>query len=575
MPARVLADRLAVECVLSDGSRFTTDLSGLPCPRLAADLAVGLAGLVHPAGPLNTKTTIRGYRCAVGQLARFLHGAGFVGGADELSRARLVEFWLATRPHWESMTRAVLRSLDAQTGVLRQEVREHLTGRALQHVRDRDRQPFQPYSDSEWTRLLECCLTVTRTARSQQEAATAAGQAAQDPREVGWSPDNHLHLLLQKGPLKTAEIANYLGCTEQDLWRAGGVTRTARLLFPTVEVALAYRLLLGMTTGIVPDGLDDLDLNDVDWAGDTTVLLNYVKGRTGPESMTLPKSGARVLRQWLRHSALLRRFAPEEIRSRLWLAYAPLAAGSHAIFVATFQRHTVRRWVDAHQLKADDGTPLRIHKHRLRTTFAHRRDKSRWTGRTTIDPNRSAKVEGDHYLSTLSPAEQDAVDAVIEQAQADLVRKAHTPLVLDTEQTTQAAAALPVRVADMELTDEVITELVGGQRDVFTAACANQLAGLHGPKGQPCPARPWVCLLCPLAVFAPRHAPNLLRLKAFFTRQFQQMPLEQFMAVFGPYARCLDEQILPRFPEAVLAAAAHQVGDCDEELPLRPEERTT
>ena len=83
-------------------------------------------------------------------------------------------------------------------------------------------------------------------------------------------------------------------------------------------------------------------------------------------------------------------------------------------------------------------------------------------------------------------------------------------------------------------------------RDVFTAACADQLARLHGPAGKPCPARPWVCLLCPLAVFAPRHAVNLLRLKAFFSRQWRKMPAAQFMAVFGPYAARIDH-ILTRF----------------------------
>ena len=101
-------------------------------------------------------------------------------------------------------------------------------------------------------------------------------------------------------------------------------------------------------------------------------------------------------------------------------------------------------------------------------------------------------------------------------------------------------------VAELGLDDTVLAELVGGQRDVFTAACADQLSGLHGPKGKPCPARPWVCLLCPLAVFAPRHAANLLRLKAFFGRQWQQMPAAQFMAVYGPYAQRID-QVLDRF----------------------------
>jgi hypothetical protein len=82
-----------------------------------------------------------------------------------------------------------------------------------------------------------------------------------------------------------------------------------------------------------------------------------------------------------------------------------------------------------------------------------------------------------------------------------------------------------------------------------------------------------VCLLCPLAVFAPRHASSLLALKAFFSRQWQQMPAAQFMAVFGPYSQRIG-QVLDRFDPAVLAEAAQEVGDHDGELPLRPGEST-
>ena len=141
------------------------------------------------------------------------------------------------------------------------------------------------------------------------------------------------------------------------------------------------------------------------------------------------------------------------------------------------------------------------------------------------------------------------------------------------EDAATVARDYPHLVAALNLDDTVLAELIGGQRDVFTAACADQLAGLHGPKGKPCPARPWVCLLCPLAVFAPRHATNLLRLKAFFARQWRQMPADQFMAVFGPYADRI-EQILDRFDHTVLALATVQVRDTDDELPLRPEEHT-
>jgi hypothetical protein len=390
---------------------------------------------------------------------------------------------------------------------------------------------------------------------------------------AGWSEGNLLWLLLHRGPAGQPVIARHAGCSSWTAGKLGGVTSAASALFPTVDVALAYRLLLGMTTGIVPDGLDELELAGIEWAGDSTVLLDYIKGRGGPESLTLPKPAVGVLRRWLEHSALLRQFTPEPERSKLWLAYFS-GAGETPVLAPRFRGVTVQRWVRQYQLDGDDGKPLRIHKHRIRTTFENRRDKSRWTGRTTIDPNHTAQVEGDNYLSRLTPAQQDALDAVIEDAQADLVRKARTPLVLTSDDIQAAAAALPGQVAGLDLTGTVIAELAGGQRDVFTAACGDQLAGLHGPAGQPCPARPWVCLLCPLAVFAPRHAPNLLRLKAFFAREFQLMPVAQFMAVFGRYADRLDQDILPRFSAAVLAAAAIQVSDRDDELPLRPEETT-
>ena len=82
-----------------------------------------------------------------------------------------------------------------------------------------------------------------------------------------------------------------------------------------------------------------------------------------------------------------------------------------------------------------------------------------------------------------------------------------------------------------------------------------------------------MCLLCPLAVFAPRHARNLLALKAFFSRQWRQMPSAQFMAVFGPYSQRIG-QVLDRFDPIVLAEAARGLGGHDDDLPLRPEEST-
>jgi len=182
-------------------------------------------------------------------------------------------------------------------------------------------------------------------------------------------------------------------------------------------------------------------------------------------------------------------------------------------------------------------------------------------------------VEGDHYLSATTPSQQRAVETIVEDAQHDLLRRAHPPAVVSEEDAVALLRGYPQLIASLHLDDAAIAELTGGQRDVFVAACADQLCGLHGPKGKPCPARPWVCLLCPLAVFAPRHATNLLRLKAFFSRQWRQMPAAQFMAVFGPYSQRIGH-VLDRYDPTVLLEAAHGVGDHDSELPLRPEEPT-
>jgi hypothetical protein len=346
----------------------------------------------------------------------------------------------------------------------------------------------------------------------------------------------------------------------------------ALAMFPHLEVVIAYRLLFGIYSGIVPDGIAGLEIGDIDWAGDSTVLLSYVKRRTAAESTTLPRPAVRLLEQWLAHSALLRSFVPPDEQTTLWLG---MSQPGNSRRLEEVSRSAVGRWTRRHGIVGDDGEPLKLHRSRIRTTHHAMRDKKSWTGnaRATIDPNHTAAVEGDHYLSATTPGQRHAVETIIADAQHDILRRAHPPTVITEEDAAALAESYPQLLAVMKLDEGVLAELVGGVRDVFTAACADQLAGLHGPAGKPCPARPWVCLLCPLAVFAPRHAVNLLRLKAFFSRRWQQMPAAQFMTVFGPYAARID-QILDRFDPAELAAAAASVADSDDEIPLRPEELT-
>lgn len=571
MPATLAEAPLGIACVFSDGSTAEFTLDGLPCPQLARDLLVGLVELIHPHGTVDAAGSVNHYVQSIRDMTRKLAATGFAGAAADLRRGQLAEYWMAASGPREACTRRMLQALPAAGGHLDPGVAELAEGRAFNPQRNHRALP--PYREAEWGRLTQTCRCMVDESFAAHQLALDAAAGGQHPNTGGWTPANVRWLLARLGPVSCEAFAAELGCTPSAVQQRGGFGEASRELFPFQDVLIAYRLLFGIHSGIVPDGIDDLMVDDIDWAGDATILLSYVKGRTAAESLNLPRRAVRLLEQWLAHSALIRSFAGERERRQLWLGL--FHPGHHVAITGSSARASIQRWVVRHGVKNDDGGPLKIHRSRIRTTHQSMRDKSTWTGngRATIDPNHSPHVEGDHYLTATTPSQQRAVESIVEDAQHDLLRRAHPPVVVTDEDAAVLARDYPQLITALELDDTLIAELVGGARDVFVAACADQLSGLHGPKGKPCPARPWVCLLCPLAVFAPRHATNLLRLKAFFSRQWQQMPAAQFMAVFGPYSQRIVD-VLNRFDPAVLAEAGRGVDDHDAELPLRPEEST-
>ena len=223
-----------------------------------------------------------------------------------------------------------------------------------------------------------------------------------------------------------------------------------------------------------------------------------------------------------------------------------------------------------------DGQPLKLHRHRIRTTHQSMRDKTTWkgSGRATIDPNHSPQVEGDHYLTATTPAQRDAVDAIIEDAQHDLARRAQPPVVIAEEQAAALARRLPAAgrfFAARRGCDRRARRRPAGRVHRRLRRSAVRTAR---PEGQalPGPAVGLPAVSAGGVRAAARTEPAAA--EGFFARQWRQMPAAQFMAVFGPYSQRIGE-ILDRYDPAVLAAAARQAGDRDDELPLRPEELTT
>ncbi|WP_338894553.1 hypothetical protein WBG99_01600 [Streptomyces sp. TG1A-60] len=570
MPAEI-QQPLAVLFTLPDGVIHHGVLHDLPNQQLAADLAVGLVAATHPHGPIRTRSVARQYMTTMRRMARDFDAWGATGDLADLTPATLVQYWLTCDYHRERRIRVVLNAFQETVGGLDPGICRHLAGRRINKV-EKSR-PNQPYSDGEWRQLEASCTNQIAAARRAHRQVLEAARRGADPSVHGVTFDNLAWLWLQAGPAEARRAVERFGRVGAGVDRAQ-LAAVEAALFPASETAFAYLTLFAMRTGIVPDGIDALRLDNITRTSANTVLLSYRKGRTGDEALNLPRDAVRLLDRWLEHSTQLREHAGD-LMDHLWIYVGcdGLGRGQGRIFDRPRGQRQRRAWMESSGVLGDDGQPLPVHGGRVRATYHHRRDRTNWTGRTTIDPNHSARVEGDHYLSSHTPAQLDALEGVIEQAQGDVRRKAAPPVVINGEDAAAFAADFPRLVEDAGLDAAAIKALLSGEQDMFVAACASPLNGPHAPAGTLCPARPWVCLLCPLAAFAPRHLPNLLRLKEYFSRQAQQMTTVQFLRIFGPYTARLDEDILPRFGLAAIEAATRQSTEISAFLPLHLEEQ--
>ena len=151
MAAEVLDEPLSISCVFSDGSRLQVTLGSVANAQLTRDLLTGLAELIHPHGTVDAAGSVRHYVRALAGMVAALAERGFTGGAADLRRARLAEYWMGATGAREACTRRMLQGFAAAGGVLDAGVAELADGRAynLQPFR----RPLPPYPEIVWDRL--------------------------------------------------------------------------------------------------------------------------------------------------------------------------------------------------------------------------------------------------------------------------------------------------------------------------------------------------------------------------------------------------------------------------------------
>src|SRR5260370_11159025 len=179
MPATVVEQPLGISCVFSAGTTARFCLDRLPCPRLVRDLLSGLVELVHPHGRVDAAGSVNQYVQAVRGMARTLSAGGFSGGAGQLRRAGLGEYWMGTSGPREACTRRMLAGYAAAGGQLAAGVAELVAGRAY------NQQPFRrvlpPYSETEWGRLGAACRRIVDEGYAGHRQALAAAEGGVHP----------------------------------------------------------------------------------------------------------------------------------------------------------------------------------------------------------------------------------------------------------------------------------------------------------------------------------------------------------------------------------------------------------
>ncbi len=94
MPAEVLDDPLGIVLRLQRRPPGRLTLGEVASAQLARDLLTGLAELVHPHGTVDAAGSVRHYVSALRVMDAALAEHGFTGGAADLRRGQVAEFWM-------------------------------------------------------------------------------------------------------------------------------------------------------------------------------------------------------------------------------------------------------------------------------------------------------------------------------------------------------------------------------------------------------------------------------------------------------------------------------------------------
>lgn len=338
------------------------NFDGLPCGRLLRELALVLLERTNTGGTIKSPATAESYAMSIRHLVRQLGSQGFDGPAAELTEVLVFDYWRRCSSHHEHNTRVLLSQMEERgPGSLQPGVVAQLGGARL-HPSPMS-QPQPPMSAGETARLIAACRSSVEAAETRMAEAEVLVAAGANPGPQDWREEANLAWLLDHhGPQSTVGASRLIGV---ERWRIdrdvpGVLVRVREALFPTMDAALGFRMLLGLETGICPEGIDMLRADCIEWVGPTDARIRWVKARASGDQAHVfasrgPWSAGRLIERWLALSARARRFAPDPVRLWLISAVARLTP-----YPTGFEKTSREAFVARHGLVDDQGRPLRL-----------------------------------------------------------------------------------------------------------------------------------------------------------------------------------------------------------------------
>ncbi|WQO70640.1 hypothetical protein U8C40_39515 (plasmid) [Sinorhizobium medicae] len=306
---------------------------------------------------------------------------------------------------------------------------------------------------------------------------------------------------------------------------------------------------LSLETGLEIECCKALTIDCLQNPGPGTVEIAYVKRRArGAEHKHIRVRDGGIgtpgglVRKLIEAAAFTRQFVSSDC---LWLYYY---TGRKQLRAGVEHPHElVDRWTESHGIVDDDGQPLRLVLSRLRKTH-----KALWYLKTEGHMARFAvghtpEIAARHYADI--PSLRPLHEATVAEALAE-VASAAGPIILppDDEHFWRQSDATSDGSGDVDA-------LLGGEQDVWLAACSGFDRSPFGELGSPCPQPFWGCLECRNAVITARKLPAIIAFLRFIEEQRAALSAADWAMKFGRAYDRVAKQVLPAFPESVVAEA--------------------